>query len=110
MIPHLLFRLYGAMAAWGDIAVGERRPSLTRPGKSSVVGLLAAALGIRRDQEAEQAALANAYRVAVRVDLAGESLRDYHTVQVAPERRGPPYITRADEISAGKLHTMMFGQ
>ena len=45
----LVFQLQGPMAAWGDTAVGEFRPSLDAPGLSSLVGLLGAALGLRRE-------------------------------------------------------------
>lgn len=47
----LVFQLQGPMAAWGDTAVGEFRPSLDAPGLSSLVGLLGAALGLRREDE-----------------------------------------------------------
>jgi len=79
---YLIFRLYGPMCAWGDIAVGEQRPSAGHPAKSAVLGLLAAALGVRRDEEGRQKLLADAYAMAVRVDVSGELLRDYHAITV----------------------------
>jgi len=104
---YLLFRLYGPMCAWGDIAVGEQRPSAGHPSKSAVLGLLAAALGVRRDEEDRQKSLADAYAMAVRVDASGELLRDYHTAQVPPERRGVRYYTRQDELRSDKLNTIL---
>ncbi|MCV6614557.1 MAG: CRISPR-associated protein Cas5, partial [Cellvibrionaceae bacterium] len=50
-MDYLVFRLYGAMASWGQPAVGETRHSGTYPSKSAVTGLLGAALGIKRSQE-----------------------------------------------------------
>ena len=50
----LVFQLQGPMAAWGDTAVGEFRPSLDAPGLSSLVGLLGAALGLRREDVGQQ--------------------------------------------------------
>jgi CRISPR system Cascade subunit CasD len=38
MRDYLLFRLYGPLAAWGDIAVGEYRPSFAHPSKSAIIG------------------------------------------------------------------------
>lgn len=105
MQEFLMIRLYGAMASWGDIAVGEQRLSHGHPTKSAVIGLLAAALGIKREEEAKQIALAKGYRMAVRVDSSGALLRDYHTVQVPPPDRGRCYATRKDEMSVPK-HTM----
>ncbi len=107
MRTYLLFRLYGPMAAWGDIAVGEQRPSLSQPSKSAVLGLVAAALGLERDDEAAHAALAEHYAMAVCVDAPGELLRDYHTTQVPPARKGVRYATRRDELLADKLSTIL---
>jgi len=99
---YLLFRLYGPMASWGEIAVGESRHSAIYPGKSALLGLMAAALGIRRDEEQRQAALAAGYRFAVKVLNAGHPLRDYHTAQ-APDSVGKfVYRTRRDELVVGK--------
>jgi len=101
-MKYLLFRLYGPMASWGEIAVGESRHSAIYPGKSALLGLMAAALGIRRDEEQRQAALAAGYRFAVKVISAGHPLRDYHTAQ-APDSVGKfVYRTRRDELTVGK--------
>ncbi|MBU1741588.1 MAG: CRISPR-associated protein Cas5 [Proteobacteria bacterium] len=48
MTEFLLFRLYGPLASWGGIAVGEYRPTDAHPSKSAVLGLLAAAAGVDR--------------------------------------------------------------
>lgn len=101
MTSFLLFRLYGAMAAYGDIAVGERRPAFPQPTRSSVLGLLCAALGIRRDQSAELDAVHNGYRVATRLDTVDGFVSDFHTIQTAPENKLKNRVvkTRADELS-----------
>ena len=57
----VVFRLYGPMAAWGDIAVGEERPSFSYPTKSGVFGLLAAALGIGREEDDRHRDLAESF-------------------------------------------------
>ena len=82
MADFLLFQLYGPMAAWGDIAVGERRPVQAQPSKSAMIGLLAAAVGLRREQEEKQRALAKGIGCAVLVKNRGTPLTDYHTIQV----------------------------
>ncbi|MBI4720108.1 MAG: type I-E CRISPR-associated protein Cas5/CasD [Chitinivibrionia bacterium] len=102
MTDYLLFRLYGPMASWGDIAVGEVRPSFTHPSKSAVLGIVAAALGLRRDDEQRQRSLAEGFGFAVRVESLGVPLVDYHTVQVPPNgagKRRRVYSTRKDELS-----------
>lgn len=102
MDDYLLFQLYGPLASWGDVAVGEERPSLPHPGKSAIVGLMAAALGVTRDQENVLEKMAHHYRVAVRVDSSGLLLRDYHTAQVPPQvaLKKHPSATRKDELAA----------
>ncbi len=101
MKDYLVFRLYGPMASWGDIAVGEVRPSYTHPSKSAVLGMVAAALHIDRDQEEKHRELAAGYGFAVRVDSMGVPLVDYHTAQVPPAARGRDrrvYATRREEL------------
>lgn len=109
MTEYLLFQLYGPLAAWGGIAVGEVRPSAISPSKSAVLGLVAGALGIRRDQDDEQRRLVAGYGFAVRVDEPGAPLTDYHTIQVPPssevKKRG--MHTRKDEVEAETLETIL---
>lgn len=83
MADYLVFTLSATLAAMGDLAGHERRGTLTWPGRSAVTGLLAAALGIRRGDEAGFARL-DALSQAVGVIDAGTPLRDYHTVQTVP--------------------------
>jgi CRISPR system Cascade subunit CasD len=107
MRDYLLFRLYGPLAAWGDIAVGEYRPSFAHPSKSAIMGLVAAALGLRREQEEGLRALAESFHFAVRVDAMGNLLRDYHTTQVPPSRKGVIHRTRRSELAFRDLNTIL---
>ncbi len=109
MIDYLVFQLYGPMAAWGDIAVGEVRPGVIRPSKSAVLGLVAASLGIKREQEDEQRKLTEGYGFAVRVDQPGAPLTDYHTIQMPPasETKKRGMHTRKDELEAEELGTIL---
>ncbi len=110
MADYLVFHLYGPMAAWGDIAVGEYRPSFAHPSKSAIVGLLAAALGIRRNEEERQKTLAEACTFAVRVDAMGNLLRDYHTIQVPSSGTGRnrrTFHTRKAELAESDLNTIL---
>jgi len=100
-MEYLLFRLYGPLSSWGEIAVGESRHTASYPGKSALLGLLAAAIGIRRDDEAKQSALAEEYQLAVKVISTGHLLRDYHTTQVADSVGGFTYRTRREELIIG---------
>ena len=102
MPEYLIFRLYGPMASWGGIAVGEFRPGEKSPTKSAILGLIGAALGIRRDDAAAQARLQGGYLMATIAHTPGSLLRDYHTTQVAPEiarKRNWRFATRGEELS-----------
>ncbi|MFA7304586.1 MAG: type I-E CRISPR-associated protein Cas5/CasD [Methanoregula sp.] len=112
MRDYLIFRLYGMMASWGDIAVGEFRPTFDRPSKSAIMGLISAALGIRRDEEERLRDLARGYHMALRIDAPGTLLRDYHTAQVPPSGKGRAktvFPTRKAELSVPKedLNTIL---
>lgn len=104
MRDYLVFRLYGPLAAWGAIAVGQERPSDVQPSKSAILGLLAAALGVRRTEEETLSVMADAYGFAARMDAPGRLLRDYHTAQV-PSRadlKKRPAFTRRDELQVAR--------
>lgn len=103
MSRFLVFRLYGPLCSWGDIAVGEERSSQPHPGKSAVLGLVAACLGIRRQEEERLNALEQGLGLAVAVQSRGRALTDFHTAQVPPAKRGrKPLVcaTRREEILA----------
>jgi CRISPR system Cascade subunit CasD len=107
MADYLIFQLYGPMAAWGEIAVGETRRSSAHPSKSAILGLLGASMGIDRQEEKTHAAMAGGYYVAIKVLSMGSLLVDYHTVQVPPEKKKIVYHTRREELAADKLGTLL---
>ncbi len=109
---YLLFRLYGPLASWGEVAVGEARPTELQPTRSALLGLVGAALGLRRTDEEAHAELGRALRFAVLREAAGVPLTDYHTAQVAPPRRGRRARTRADQLRAPRheLKTILSGR
>jgi len=103
MTEYLVFRLYGPLAAWGNIAVGEERPSFRFPTKSAIIGLCAAAMGIRRDTDSEQVKLSQGLGFAVKTFESGSLLRDYHTIQTPGPtgKNAGPRMTRRQELSDG---------
>src|SRR6266540_3316838 len=94
MSETVVFTLWAPLAAMGDVAVGERRAGFDRPGRSAVLGLVAAALGLDRADEAAHAALDRDYLMAQRLLHRGELLQDYHTVQAPPADRKARWTTR----------------
>lgn len=107
MPDFLTFALYAPIASFGAPAVGERRGSFDRPARSAVLGLIGACLGVDRADEAAQAALAAGYGLAIRVEATGHLLADYHTAQMPPAKRGRRFATRAAELEADDLSTVL---
>lgn len=100
MAEYLVFRLYAPLASWGEAAVGESRPTATYPGRSAIIGLLGAALGVRRDDDTGQRQLRDSIGIAIKQRSPGRLLRDYHTVQVPASQSKVAYRTRRDELNA----------
>ena len=103
---YLLFTLYAPMMSFGEVAVGERRMSWPRPGRSAVLGLVAAALGVERGEEERHRRLEAALHYGVRVDAPGRPMLDYHTAQTPRARKGQSFATRREELS-GELSTVL---
>lgn len=105
----LIFQLYGDMASWGDIAVGEQRPTLAVPTKSALTGLIAAALGIQREDDLAQENLTKKLSFGIQVLQRGGYLSDYHTIQ-SPSQAAlnkKKAYTRKEELDAGNLGTLL---
>jgi CRISPR system Cascade subunit CasD len=101
-MDYLVFQLYGPMASWGAPAVGEARPSSDHPGRSALLGLIAASLGVRRDDSATQQALGFSLMFAVKQLTPGTLIRDFHTIQVPGRNRKAQYRTRKEEMALPK--------
>ena len=82
--------------------MGGERPTASHPGRSAILGMLAAAAGIRRDKEEQHRDLEQSFGMAVRMESAGTLLNDYHTTQVPPQAalKKHPAMTRRDELLA----------
>lgn len=74
----LLLRFAGPLQAWGADSRFDVRRTNREPTKSGVIGLIASALGLRRDAPLDEL---NRLYFGVRVDREGVLLRDLHTVR-----------------------------
>ena len=86
----LLLRLAAPLQAWGADSKFETRKTNREPTKSGVIGLLAAALGLRRDESEALARLAQ-LRFGVRVEREGQLLVDYHIAKTQDQKTS--YVT-----------------
>lgn len=78
----LLLRLVGPMQSWGTTSRFDQRDTGKEPSKSGVIGLLAAALGIDRENWTDLEPLTH-LSMGVRHDRRGVPKRDYQTAGCA---------------------------
>ena len=86
MRQHLILKLQGPLQSWGKHSFEGLRPSQAFPGRSALLGLLAACLGIDREDQVGQQALASSVAFAVRIDQRDyqpQKMTDYHTIKDA---------------------------
>jgi CRISPR system Cascade subunit CasD len=103
MSQYLVFQLHGPMASWGVDAPGEIRHSHELPSRSALLGLLAAALGIRREEQQRLSAFNRHYSFLLCASREPRWARDYHTVQMPKEVRKARYFSRREELQDPKL-------
>jgi CRISPR system Cascade subunit CasD len=108
MPAYLTATLYAPFASFGGLAVGERRDSDARPTRSGLIGLLGAALGVEREDQAGQDRLSR-YGFATQTLARGRPMTDYHTAQMPGQKRKRRFYTRADELGVPKteLNTVL---
>ena len=104
----LVFTHYAPLGAYGEVAVGGRRMSWARPGRSAVIGLVACALGIERAREGDHEMLERSLGYGVRTLVPGHPLMDYHTTQTPNTgRRGHRFATRREQLAWPVLATVL---
>ncbi len=89
-------RLAGPLQSWGSSSRFVRRTTETAPTKSGVLGMVAAAKGIRRTESIEE--LLN-LRMGVRIDQPGQLLRDFQTARRAEKTRGGAVVWKPLPLS-----------
>jgi len=102
MRPFLIFGLTASLGAMGELAGHERRGALMWPGRSAVIGLMGAAMGIRRD--GDFSAL-EALEVTVGVYDSGSPLRDYHTIETVPSAAMKTPNSRPEALRSARGRT-----
>lgn len=96
----LILRLEGLLQSWGEKGKWDERDTTYMPSKSGVIGMIAGCMGLPRgDQRIVE--LSNALSMSIRMDRAGRSMMDYHTVQ------GMPRIINAEGKPRGGGNTFI---
>jgi len=106
----VFLRLEGPLQAWGVTSRFVIRETADVPSKSGVLGLVCAAMGLRRGDATGRLTELAALRMGVRIDRPGTKLSDYHTAgagDIADARAG--MMTAAGKIkvtqTSGELET-----
>lgn len=98
MRKHLVFLLCAPIGSFGGYAGHERRGSGLFPLRSAVLGLIGAAIGIKRSDKVGQESL-RSYSVAVKPFHESRPLRDYHTVQTVPTSKAKRPSSRGQAMA-----------
>jgi len=100
----LLLRLAGPLQAWGAASRFAQRGTEIAPTKSGVIGMLAAAKGIRRTEPLTELL---GLEFGVRLDQPGQILRDFQTARSLDGRASAPLTYRfylSDAIFLAAVH------
>src|SRR3954463_10414355 len=100
----LLLKLAGPLQSWGSSSRFARRGTDTAPTKSGVIGLLAAAKGIRRTEPLTELL---GLEFGVRLDQPGQILRDFQTARSLDGRDSAPLTYRfylSDAVFLAAVH------
>jgi CRISPR system Cascade subunit CasD len=100
----LLLRLAGPLQAWGSSSRFARRGTEIAPTKSGVIGMLAAAKGIRRTEPLTELL---GLEFGVRLDQPGQILRDFQTARSLDGRNSAPLTYRfylSDAVFLAAVH------
>ena len=100
----ILMKFSGPMQAWGTSSHFETRHTDDHPSKSGVIGLVAAALGWRRDDA--RIATLNAMTFAVRVDQPGTLLKDYQTAHKVSKKNNQSKLI--SQFYHGEIHMFTY--
>ena len=101
----IVLRLEGVMQSWGESSKWNHRASSRMPTKSGVIGMIACAMGLEREDNAN-VELNNAITMAVRADRPGKLVTDFQTVtgfplltiDGKPRSNGNTFISRREYL------------
>lgn len=83
----LLLRLAAPLQAWGSDSKFNIRSTEREPTKSGVIGMIAAAMGMQRNDDLGKLEPLNALRFGVRVEREGKLLKDFHMVHEMVDKK-----------------------
>jgi len=94
-VSTVILRLIGPLQSWGIQSRFGHRDTQLEPTKSGVIGIVAAALGMHREDDECLATLTQC-QMAVRVDVEGRRMRDYHVTGGGTFKDSPYGVWESD--------------
>jgi len=111
MSDYLAIKLEGVMQAWGGHTYEDLRQTELIPTRSALLGLLAACLGIERNDVPALESLSASLAFAIRLDSAPQRLLDFHTVLEARKVDGSvnknPIVSRREYLCDAKYTVLI---
>lgn len=86
----LLLRLAAPMQSWGISSKFDRRTTNMEPTRSGVIGMLAAAMGLSREEPLD---VFKALKFGVRIDQSGSMERDFHMAHRGEGSKSSAWVT-----------------
>jgi CRISPR system Cascade subunit CasD len=105
MLRHLLMRLESPLIAFGGETIDNHGVIRDFPALSMVTGLLANALGYRREESERHARLQSRLVVGARLDSPIESLMDFQTAQLSKTDEGWTTWGRPEKRRGDSYHS-----
>ncbi|MEU7524729.1 type I-E CRISPR-associated protein Cas5/CasD [Saccharothrix sp. NPDC042600] len=95
----IVLQLCGPMQSWGSSSPWNRRETERHPTRSGLLGMVAAVIGLGRDDPIIELAT---LRFTIRIDRPGQLITDFHTVGGGRPREQTPVLARLKFRKEGK--------
>ena len=117
-MQYLILKFDGVMQAWGGHTFEDYRPTELFPTRSGIIGVIAACLGIEREDHTNLQSLSGSVELTVRSESRDERAKitrimDFHTVQNARKvdgsNRSDPIVSKRQYL-CDSIFTVAVGQ
>lgn len=96
----LMLRIAAPLQSWGSESKFNIRGTEREPTKSGIIGMIAAAMGIQREDISNRIEQLSKLRFGVRVEREGKLIKDFHMVhEYKKGKEGNSYITERYYLS-----------
>ena len=76
----IIMHLSGPMCSWGETGAWKNRSTAMHPSRSSIIGILCAALGIDRNDSKTQTRMSRSFEMVITSSDGISKIEDFHTI------------------------------